>query len=71
MAESSERIGLEEDDEVVRNLTEPKMPSEKELEKHYLMAHIPYRNWCLVCARARGRQTQDSQEFEKELLFRE
>ena len=41
LAEKGERLGLEEDDEVVRNLTNPRLPSEEEVEKHDLMGHIP------------------------------
>ena len=53
MAEEAERVGLERDDEVVRKLVDPRLPSQEEVERHYLMGHLPYRNWCPVCVRAK------------------
>ena len=50
-----ERIVAEDDVGDVRRLVDPKMPSRDEVEAHYLRAHIPYRNWCPVCVRARGK----------------
>ena len=50
-----ERIVAEDDVGDVRRLVDPKMPSRDEVEAHYLRAHIPYRSWCPVCVRARGK----------------
>ena len=44
-----ERLGLEKEEEVVRKLADPKLPNKEEVERHWLMGHVPYRNWCDVC----------------------
>ena len=41
-----ERIGLPKEDEVVRKLADPRLPSQEEVDRHYVMGHLPYRNWC-------------------------
>ena len=51
----SERLGLDKEDEVVRKTLDPKLPTDEDVEKHYLMGHNPYRNWCPVCVRAKGK----------------
>ena len=40
------RLKLEKEVEVIRKVVDPKLPSEKEVEDHYLMGHVVYRNWC-------------------------
>ena len=37
-----------------RKLPDPKLPSKDEVEKHYL-THLPFRNWCEYCIKARAR----------------
>ena len=41
-----ERLALEKDGAIIRKLIDPKLPSEKEVEEHYVRGHFPYRNWC-------------------------
>ena len=50
-----ERLALEEEGAVVRKLVDPKLPSKEEVEVHYVRGHFPYRNWCHICVRAKGR----------------
>jgi hypothetical protein len=50
-----ERIRLVADDEVIRKLKDPRLPSQEEIDTHYLCGHIPYRNWCQVCVDSMGR----------------
>ena len=38
----------------------PKEPTKEERERHEL-THLPYRNWCPVCVRGRGRNTPHRQ----------
>ena len=52
----AERLRIEPEDKFVRRLIDPKAPSEKEWEDHWLMGHWPYRNWCAVCIAARGKE---------------
>ena len=56
MGQAGERIELEEEDEVVKKLVDPKLPSAEQVEMHYLMGHTEYRNWCEVCVKARGKE---------------
>ena len=43
-----------EDKRAVRNLCDPRLPTEAEVDEHDL-THIPYRNWCPICVRCRGK----------------
>jgi hypothetical protein len=49
-----EKIRGEKGDECVRMVADPRMPTEKEVERHRL-THLPYRNWCPVCVAAKGK----------------
>ncbi len=40
---------------VPRTLNAPIKPSAEDVEKHY-HTHFPYRNWCPVCVKAKGRE---------------
>ena len=61
-----ERISLEEEGEVVKKFKDPKLPTQEEVDKHYVMAHIPYRDWCPVCVKAQGREMGHMKDKEKE-----
>ena len=50
-----ERIRLPRDDEVVKKLVDPLLPSPDEVERHRL--HLSYRNWCPVCVQSRGKES--------------
>ena len=49
-----DRIVASKGDEHVKLVADPRLPTEKEVEKHYL-THLPYRNWCSVCVAAKGK----------------
>ena len=49
-----ERLVGREDKRRPRGIGDPRKPTEKEVEEHEL-THLPYRNWCSVCVRAKGR----------------
>ena len=51
-----ERVSKERDEENVRKMLDPRLPSEDEVRDHYRF-HIPYRNWCPICVQAKGRDT--------------
>ena len=53
-----ERIGLEEDGDILRKLNDPSLPSPEEIKTHCLQGHIPYRSWCHICVQAQGREMQ-------------
>ena len=44
--EAGERIGLPKEDEYVRKIQDPRMPSKDQVNLHYIKGHIPYRSWC-------------------------
>ena len=54
-AGEAERLKTDKEDKFVRKLVDPKAPTEKEWEDHWLMGHWPFRNWCPVCIAARER----------------
>ena len=47
--EEAVRIRAEKGDEVVKRLVDPKLPSLKDVEEHWVAGHLPYRNWCSEC----------------------
>ena len=49
-----QRKSGEEDGRSVKKLTDPRLPTKKEVEDHEL-THLPYRNWCAVCVMAKGK----------------
>ena len=38
----------------IRKLIDPRLPSQREVDEHNL-THLPYRNWCPICVRAKGK----------------
>ena len=44
-----ERVGLPKEDEVVRKLQDPKLPCQDEVDRHWVMCHMLYRNWRPLC----------------------
>ena len=40
---------------MLRKLRDPRPPTEKEIEEHYLNGQLPYRNWCGICVKAKGK----------------
>ena len=50
-----ERIRPErEKEKVLKKILDPMRPTEKEVEQHNI-THLPYRNWCPHCVRAKGK----------------
>ena len=56
VGESCERVGLAREEEFVRKLRDPKLPSQEEVDNHWLMGHSQFRDWCDVCVRAQGKE---------------
>ena len=48
------RMGAREDSRKLRGMGDPRKPTQKEVEEHRL-THLPYRNWCTVCVKAKGK----------------
>ena len=51
-----ERVGLAREEDFVKVFVDPKLPSKRDVEMHYLMNHLPYRNWCPVCVKSKGKE---------------
>ena len=62
----SERFELEREEDVVKKVNDPKLPTAGEVEKHRVMGHLPFRDWCPVCIKARGRETDHKKATGKE-----
>ena len=45
----------EEKSDEVKKLVGPRKPRKEEVDAHDL-SHLPYRNWCQICVRARGKE---------------
>ena len=52
--EDVERLRAAKDERVVKEMGDPRRPTQKEVEDHE-RTHLPYRNWCSVCVRAKGK----------------
>ena len=61
-----ERLALGKEGAVVRKLVDPKLPTEKEVQEHYVRGHFPYRSWCHICVKAKGRDMSHQKEGGKE-----
>ena len=46
---------MPEENEFVRKLRDPRLPTPEEVEEHNIRGHIPYRDWCPICVQAKGR----------------
>ena len=40
---------------IVKRLLDPRLPSKEEVKEHELSGHLPYRNWCPSCVKAKGK----------------
>ena len=49
-------MGMAKEDDFVRKIADPKLPTPEEIERHRIMGHFPYRNWCPLCVRAMGKE---------------
>ncbi len=46
-----------------RKMNDPNMPSMEEYEHHQL-THMPYRTWCPICSKGRGKKMQHRRQGE-------
>ena len=50
-----EKMRPQEDARAVRKLIDPRLPTKEEVKDHELKGHVPYRDWCPICAKAKGK----------------
>ena len=48
------RVNASEGGNFVRAMVDPRLPTEEEVANHEL-THLPYRNWCPACVKAKGK----------------
>ena len=48
----------------VKEMVDPRRPSQREVEEHE-RHHLPYRNWCPVCVKAKGKEMPNHMLFEE------
>ena len=63
--EEIERKAAQEDKREVKKLSDPRRPTQAEIDEHAL-THIPYRNWCDICVRCRGKDLDHRKAVEEE-----
>ena len=66
-----ETLVSKRDDEVVRKVKGHKLPTSEEGENHYIVGHIPYRDWCPICVKAQGGDMGHMKDDGKERLLPE
>ena len=57
----AEKVRVQRDVRGVKELADPRRPTEKEVREHEV-THFPYRNWCEVCVRAKGKDADHRAE---------
>ena len=50
----------------MRKLADPLLPNKREVDEHKVRGHLPYRNWCEVCVRSRGREMDHQKDKGRE-----
>lgn len=63
--EEVKRIRVEKEERVMKEMVDPRRPSNNEVEKHR-RTHIPYRNWCEICVKSMGRDADHRRDVGKE-----
>ena len=53
------------DERALKNFVDPRRPTQTEIEEHE-RTHLPYRNWCPICVRAKGRDLDHRKATEQE-----
>ena len=66
VGEVCERIALEKEGAVVKRIVDPQLPSAQEVEEHCIRGHLPYRNWCPICVKAKGKSRDHKRDDGKE-----
>ena len=52
------------EDREVKRLGDPRKPSADEVRLHELTQHVPYRNWCDICVRCKGKDRDHRKSVE-------
>ena len=63
--EKIQRKDAQADKRTVQKMNDPRRPTQAEIDEHD-MTHIPYRNWCSICVRCRGKDLDHRRAVEEE-----
>jgi len=63
MGEAAVRISKDDGVRVIRKLVDPLKPTKEEVDEHDLF-HTPYRNWCPICVKAKGKALDHQKKAE-------
>ena len=66
-----ERLVIKRDDEIIKKVKDPNLPTSEEVDGHCVMGHIPYRDWCPICVKAQDRDMGHMKDDGKERLLPE
>ena len=58
------KVERETDDRGVKHIVDPRLPTKEEVTAHE-MFHSPYRNWCPICVKARGKEMDHRKSLEE------
>lgn len=50
---------------------DPKLPSDEGIKKHELVGQIPFRDWCPICIKAKGREMDHTRDQGRDRRFLE
>ena len=65
------RLALAKEGGNVKRILNPLLPSEADVEEHWVRGHLPFRNWCEICVRSRGREVDHTRMKDKERMIPE
>ena len=61
--EKPDRLSRDDGAREVKKLVDPLKPTQKEVDEHNLF-HTPYRNWCPICVKAKGKSLDHQRKVE-------
>ena len=67
----TETIEAEPEEVEMRELRDPSLPSQEEVDDHYARGHLPYRNWCPICVQSQGRDDDHPRDQDKSRVIPE
>ena len=53
------------DKRIIKHMLDPRKPTQTEIEEHDL-THLPYRNWCSICVKSKGKDLDHRTSVEAE-----
>ena len=57
---------MDQEEEVVKAIRDPKLPTQEVVDRHRVMGHLPFRDWCHICVQARGKEMDHTRDQGKD-----